>query len=242
MDTINHGQNKNHQNSIETATTKYIWRIDDDLIFGNKVLSSLYSSITQSPEIGAVAPRVFMPNNSLKFSEVSGSIVDIYTKAGVQLCVDNNGKHNVQHLHCCFLYDRTTNAKYLKDLSLIGFREESAFSHDLYRLGYKLIVDLDTEVYHIKAEKGGARCEDFAEYKKMVEHDEQKFYEYLQNTQRESSNRDYTEWLNSIEPAKTPFYYLNNGIGDHFAFKQLIPELLLKYDKLKILHAPLYAL
>lgn len=71
-------------------------------------------------------------------------------------------------------------------------------------------------------------------YQQMVEHDEEMFRIYLEEIKRESSNRDYTEWLNSIEPAKIPFYYLNNGIGDHFAFKQLLPELFLESDKLKI--------
>lgn len=155
--TENHGQNKNHQLSIRLATTKYIWRVDDDLVFGVDTLKKLYFAIIQDEGIGAIAPRVFMPHNSLTFNDVSGKIADIFTKAGVQLCIDGNGKHEVEHLHCTLLHDRTIGAKYHPNLSFVGMREETIFSHNIFRLGYKLVVDLDTEVYHLRASGGGTR-------------------------------------------------------------------------------------
>lgn len=230
INTTKHGQNKNHQLSIYEATTKLIFRVDDDVILGKDVIRKLWFTFIGAFDIGAVAPRVIMPNNNLKFSEVSGNIDDIYSKAGIQLCVDGSGRHTAQHLHCCFLYDRTSKAKYLDDLSLIGFREESAFTYDLYRLGYKLIVDLDTEVYHVKADIGGARCLDPLLYREMVEHDEKKFQEYLQNIEKESSNRDYT-----VTPEEAFYFvFLNSGIGDHFAFKPILSRLQEDYKKIII--------
>lgn len=155
--TNNHGQNKNHQDSVITATTRYIWRVDDDLIFGPNVLYELFSTISLSPKIGAVGPRVSMPNNNTVFEQVSGKMQDIFTKPGIQLSISGEGQHEVEHLHCTFLYDRTLGASYHPDLSRVGMREETIFTHNIYRLGYKLIVDLDTEIYHLRANSGGTR-------------------------------------------------------------------------------------
>ena len=61
-------------------------------------------------------------------------------------------------------------------------------------------------------------------YQQMCEHDEEMFRIYLEEIRNEKfSTQD-----------KTFFAFLNNGIGDHFAFKQLLPELFLESDKLKI--------
>jgi len=220
--TNNHGQNKNHQDSVITATTKYIWRVDDDLIFGPNVLYELFSTISLSPKIGAVGPRVSMPNNNTVFEQVSGKMQDIFTKPGIQLSISGEGQHEVEHLHCTFLYDRTLGASYHPDLSQVGHREETIFSHNIFKLGYKLIVDLNVNVFHLKCPSGGIRSEQMTA--EMFVSDEHKFKDYL---------NDVTVVEENV-PAKLPFYYLNNGIGDHLAFKQLLPELFLTSDNLLI--------
>lgn len=221
VNTKGHGQNKNHQDSIKKSVTRYIWRVDDDLIFGNKVLENLWLSIVyNNPGSGAVAPRVFMPNCSLYFNQVSGKINDIFTKMNMQLCIDGNGKHEVEHLHCTFLYDRTIGVNYHSGLSTVGHREETIFSYRIFKAGYKLIVDLDTEVWHLKANSGGIRSTNVTE--EMFLHDEKLFKEELESIQYEKlPNQD-----------KTFFGYFNNGIGDHFVFKQLLPQIQEKYDKI----------
>lgn len=226
INTRGHGQNRNHQDSIKEAKTKYIWRVDDDLVFGNNVLNTLYNTISGDSEIGAVAPRVFMQYNTLTFNSVSGKITDVFFKMNTQLCVDGSGCHEVEHLHCTFLYDRTLGVSYHDKLSQVGHREETIFSHRMFRLGYKLIVNLDTEVYHLKAQSGGIRSKEVTE--QMFINDENLFLKELESYKVESSNRDY-------EVKEEIFFaHLNNGIGDHFAFKQLLPELQKKYDKLII--------
>ena len=65
-------------------------------------------------------------------------------------------------------------------------------------------------------------------YQQMVEHDEEMFRIYLEEIKKESSNKDYEV------KEKVFFAHLNNGIGDHFVFKQLLPELQKRYDKLII--------
>lgn len=68
-------------------------------------------------------------------------------------------------------------------------------------------------------------------YQQMCEHDEEMFRIYLEKIKKEDSFIQYEE-LSSQD--KTFFAFLNNGIGDHLAFKQLLPELFLTSDNLLI--------
>jgi len=218
--TSNSGQNKNHQRSIEKAITKYIWRVDDDLIVPSNTLESLLYIIQQGDYIGAVGTRVVTNGVRIPFAETSGKIQDVYTKAGLQLAEDGNGLFEAEHLHCSFIYNRTLGVNYHDSLSVVGHREETIFSHRLWRAGYKLIVDLDHEVYHSKAPSGGIRTGT----QEMFESDELKFAEEL------ASFPVLTPQINQDN-----FYaYLNCGIGDHFIFKNAVLKELIKNENKKI--------
>lgn len=214
--TDKHGQNKNHQLSIETSTTEYIWRVDDDLIFDSNILERLLRRINKDPMIGAVAPKVLMLDNNILFSNTSSMIKDVYDKPNIQLSKDGLGLHSVEHLHCTFIYRRDTGTKYHEGLSRVGHREETIFSYRLFKNNYELLVDLDIEVFHLKANHGGIRSKGFNN--EMFMSDEKLFSQELIQLQTE------------LTTSNNLFVMLDNGIGDHFMFKNILPNLLSRYD------------
>lgn len=231
--TDKHGQNKNHQLSIEKATTKYIWRVDDDLIFDEYVLEKYIeilkanaNAITDEgvyDNIGAIGCQVITPNNYFDFDICSSKLEDINTKPNIQMAVNNSGLHKVEHLHCSFIYDRTVGVSYHPDLSRVGHREETIFTHRLFKQGLTLLVDLNNTVYHLKANNGGIRSEGVTN--EMFEHDEQIFIKefFIKPSMR----------LEDLQYNK--FIYLDNGLGDHVLFLPILNKLLeLNEDKILI--------
>jgi len=197
------GQSANNQWAINNCTTQYILRLDDDVIFNERLIENLFKNMIVG--VGAIGPRVITPGVCIPFEHTSGKISDIYNLAGIQLAQDGNGLHSVEHLHCSFLFDRTTGVKTMQGLSPVGFREDSILSHNLYRQGLALLVDLDCEIYHHKSPSGGSRTLTNQEYQDAIKHDEELFAAYLNlPTER--------------------FFYLDNGIGDHWSFKHILKD------------------
>lgn len=205
------GQHYSHQLVQEVATTEWIFRVDDDCILEPDVLEKLSLLITE--EVGAIAPLVLMPNPATAPLGLKNIITDLNTSniqwfKGVKT-------QEAEHLYSSFLY-RKGVAKYDLTLSRKAFREETIFTHSIYRAGYKLIVCGEAVVHHFMSSVGGIRSDNKIE---DYNHDEGVFQSYL------------ALWGVKDE---TKFICLDNGIGDHWAFKNILPELKEKYKKIRI--------
>jgi len=124
--------------------------------------------------------------------------------------LNGSGPREVEHLYSCYMYRVSCGRKaggYPK-LSPVSFREDSWFSMKLKRAGYKLIVDPAIKVWHLQQSTGGVRA-------------------FTDGSLWSQDDTKFREWLASVDVEdKSPrLIVLDMGIGDHFAFKGILPQL-----------------
>ena len=208
------GQVHNHQMSIGIAKTEWIWRVDDDDAPESNVLELLVRNIRD--DVGAVSGLVLDPSiGTFPAESCSGNIEDIFTKPNIQWS-RFKGVKEVDHLNNTFLF-RKSAAKhgYCLELSPVGHREETMFTYEIKLAGYKLLVDPEAVIWHLRSPSGGIRS---YEQSFLWEHDEKIF------------NRKLEEY--KIKPKISKLIVLDCGLGDHYAFKMILPELKNKYSDL----------
>lgn len=195
------GQHHNHQIANKMGFD-YVWRLDDDEAAEPNVLEKLLFHMKDG--VGAVAPAVIMPGAEQKGG--TNKIEDIFHTPNLQWS-KNQGVHEVDHLYSSFLY-RANIVDFCTDLSPVAHREETLFSYELKRKGYKLIVDTDVVVYHYRQNNGGIRA-----------YNNEFFYDH-----------DEKIFLNKLREWGYRLITLNCGLGDHLAFSNILPKLIEKYD------------
>lgn len=207
------GQHISHEIG-QGYSEELVWRIDDDCIAMPDTVQKLKNIMFNYPEIGAVGGRVLTPDAQYVSSGMaSGDIHHIRTHTNVQWYTDTPSGY-VDHLHCTFMY-RKGIAHFRNDLSKVAHREETIFTYDIRRAGYDVFFHGDVITYHLRAASGGIR-DGVAE---MFDHDEQLFLEYLKECNIIPLNRPRIVWL-------------NNGLGDHYAFTNILPDMLKHYPDL----------
>lgn len=192
------GQHHIHQMANRSGF-EWVWRCDDDAIPEPNVLESLLKHVAD--DVGAVGGAVLTPPLIHNTDNVTGKIDVINDEPNIQWNVINAVKE-VEHLHCTFLY-RAGVADYNTGLSRVAHREETLFTYELHRKGYKILVVPDAVTWHMKNPEGGIRSET---NQSMYAHDETIFRNFLQH-------RDKT------------IVVLNNGMGDHIVFSHVLPEI-----------------
>lgn len=211
------GQVANHIKSVELAKTDFIWRVDDDEIPENDVLEILVNNIAD--DVGAVAGLV-LPANDIKLKPdiIQNKIEDIYLGYNEQWYIhkDDSSKE-VDHLYSSFIY-RKSIAEYNTDLSPVCHREETMLTYQMKLKGYKLIIDPSAKTIHYRNPTGGIRSSNDPA---MYASDERVFANKLK------------EW--NVTPTEFAHVVLNNGIGDHYVFKNLLPEYLEQNKNKKVI-------
>ena len=190
------GQHHNHQRANHMGF-KWVWRLDDDTVAESNVLETLYAHATSEENVGAVGGSVLTPP-SMGEVNATGKIEHIYNEPNLQWGRINQ-KRDVDHLHCSFLY-RAGVADYCLSLSRIAHREETLFTYELIKKGYKNYVVPDAITWHLKNKVGGIRDGVHA----MFEHDERIFQNIM-------NFKDQT------------IVILDCGMGDHIVFKKVLP-------------------
>lgn len=213
------GPQFSHQIIQDNAKGDWIFRIDDDCVAEPDVLLKLVS-VANVDNVGAVAPLVLLPF-SQPFTSGRNMIKHIETP-NVQWLkkvnyTDARQFESQDHLYSCFLYKKgLTN--YELGLSKMGFREETLFSYKIMKAGYQLRINPHAVVHHFKSSTGGIR--DYEKDRVMHEHDEGVFRSLM------------SLWDSGLHDTK--IVVLNNGMGDHWAFKHILPEMIKTYGKIKI--------
>jgi hypothetical protein len=185
---------------------QWIWRCDDDNSPEPNVLELLVSNI--EADVGAVGGLVIEPRTmDAKPSIASNKMEDIYLGMNEQWYLDpfNKTPYVVDHLYSSFIY-RKDLAKYSTEHSPACHREESILTYEITRSGHKCIVDPRAHTWHLRCPTGGIRTYNEQFFAK----DELMFM------------KKFKDW--GISPNDYTFMVLNNGIGDHFAFKIIIDE------------------
>ena len=209
------GQVLNHQKAIDMAETPFIWRVDDDNSAEPNVLENLLYHI-YTDGVGAVASSVYFPwvvPTPLDLS-ASGLISDVKVRQNVQW-FKLSGTKQVDHLHNTFLFRKEAASHgYPKNLSVVGHREETIFTHEMVLQGWKLLVVGDVITWHLRDPEGGIRL--------------------FQDTSLWQSDEDvFNAWASShkIEFNSYWLIVLDNGLGDHLAFYHIWPDIKKKAEK-----------
>ena len=201
------GQVLNHQKMLDIADTDYIWRVDDDNYIESNVLECLKNHLDNNKKLAAVASAVVDPTYIPRGIE-SGLIKDIHNSVNVQW---QKGTEliEVEHLYSSFLYRKIAAKKgYNMNLSRVGHMEETMFTYNMFLDNWKLLVDKTVVTWHLREAHGGIRTEkDISLWK----HDEEIFKQYL----------------NNIELKDTILVNMDCGIGDHWAFKSILEEIII---------------
>jgi GT2 family glycosyltransferase len=208
------GQVSNHQSSIKDAKTDWIWRLDDDNFPEPECLENLLKSATDG--VGAVGGLVLDPKlNQMNNSLASNKIEDIFLGLNIQW-FKWEGIKEVDHLYSTFIF-RKEAAKhgYCMELSRVGHREETMFTYEMKRAGWKLLVNSSALTWHMRDQQGGIRSGNSAD---MWKHDEDIFL------------RKLNEW--DVHPKIVKLVVLDSGLGDHIVFKKTLPELKTKHKNI----------
>ena len=191
------GQHHIHQRA-NLMGFDWVWRVDDDAIPEPDVLEQLFSYTGK--DVGAVGGSILTPPYMPDTGKVTGKVDSIDSEPNIQWGMVQR-ETLVEHLHCSFLY-RAGVQDYNLGLSRVAHREETLFTYNLFRRGYKILAVPGAVTWHMKNPDGGIRME---KNKDLYAHDEQIFRNVLQC-------RDKTVVV------------LNCGLGDHIVFSHVLPS------------------
>ena len=236
------GQAFNHHHIWENAKTDLVWRVDDDDVPEYDVLYELYEFISKSKNVGAVGGLVLLPDNYVKYDvnnmnydgvihvgndKFSSKIKNIFSTLNLQWGIPSSViPIEVDHLYNSFLYSRKASKDgFPTNLSPVGHREETIFTHNIKRNGYELYILPHIITWHYRQFTGGiqdaAKNEEFRQWWDYDEMNFQNIYE--------------KEWgYKFVENTESKIIMLDSGIGDHFAFKSVINNIKNFHGKLDI--------
>jgi hypothetical protein len=216
------GQVLNHQKALEQAETEWIWRVDDDNVVENNALEKMLEVVQD--DVGAVGGLVLHPTHNKNNAELASSAIeDVNLGLNIQWW-KFKGVKEVDHLYSTFIYRKEAGKHgYCKELSPVGHTEETLFSHQIKRNGWRLLVNPEAVTWHLRENSGGIRSYANAQ---LWEHDKQIFRSKLK------------KW--GIKLNKHKFFVLENGLGDHLSFKKLLPEIRETFKDFKLVIAVCY--
>jgi hypothetical protein len=221
------GQVFNHQRALKDVTSEYIWRLDDDNIMEPDTLQQMFEYIDAHSDVAAVGPLILDPKRKLTHKLASNKIEDIFLGLNIQWCdVGASTFVDVDHLQgSTFLFRRSmAEHGYNQALSTVGHREETIFTYEMKRAGHRLVVLTGARTWHLHFGSGGIRSHTKDE---LYSRDEAIFRKLL------------LDW--KVSPAKLKVAVLDNGIGDHFAFRSVLPDIKKAYPDYRIILGVCYA-
>lgn len=215
------GQVHNHQLAIEKCKTEWLWRVDDDNIAESNVLENLLKSADVTT--GAVAGLVIDPTQIKTIDDIilTNKISGIYSLPNAQWFKHKRTDvFEAEHLYSSFIYRKAAASHgYCTSLSAVGHREETIFSHEMMRAGWKLLINPNVITWHLREPTGGIRSYTDKSY---WDHDEDIFTKKMET------------WKSTVKD-ENKYIVLDNGLGDHFSFFPILEELIKKHgDKLVI--------
>ena len=211
------GQVSNHQHALQNATTKYIWRIDDDEQPEANVLEALHSFITTNKDVAAVGCNVYFAYDPRipKPMYANGNYETEFDNTSPEWYVREEAVMDVKHLYSTFLYDRQIaldTGGYPMNLSRVGHHEESRLTTQMALKGHRLSVLNYATVWHFHERKGGIR----------------------DNTTKDMWDNDvklYDEFLSEhgLHHKKRKCFHFGGGMGDNYMALMAFSEIYKMY-------------
>ena len=185
-----------HQKILEISkrsNINYVFKIDDDCILNNDVVEKLMSSITSDEKIGAVTCSILEPNKRLQDFIIAPdyprqTMETLGSGINRQWFWDNELlEQEVEHIYSSFIY-RTKAVEdvggFPKDLSKVAFREETLTTYPMFLKGWKLVLNANAVIWHMKASYGGCRDNYIEE---LYNSDDEKFRQRLKEMKEDNN-------------------------------------------------------
>lgn len=210
------GQHISHQFSQKDS--EIVWRVDDDCIPEPDVLAKLLHILKDHHDVGAVGGRILTsPLPTLAgvpdILRPTGKIADVLWAQNTQWFADTP-RGDVEHLHCSFAY-RARICNYNPHLSPVAHREETMFTYEFIRAGYRVFFEADAVTWHLKQPSGGIRNG----VTDMFRHDENIFKSWAADA-----------GIHFSKPPKIAL--IEHGLGDNFAFLRALPDIIKKHGSI----------
>lgn len=148
------------QLGLDNIKDGWVFKIDDDTVLDPDVIEKLEYEIKD--DVGGMSCLI-IDKESIKRSEdtiyMSSKIEDLYIGFNVQMVGHQTIEPKyVEHLFCNYFFRRDLADDYPTELQPSALREETIFTHSIFRKGYKLLVFPNLKIYHLKGnDKSGDR-------------------------------------------------------------------------------------
>ena len=196
---------------MDTCKTEWLWRLDDDNYAEPTALEEMLRC-GEDATVGAVGGVVLHPHyNIIKPNFATSQIEGVFNYSNIQW-YRHEGRTSVDHLYSTFIYRKNASSHgYCKELSPVGHHEETLFTYEMKRAGWKIMVEPRAITWHLRDDQGGIRAIQYRGKEDMWGHDDMVFKRKLE---------EY-----GVDMKLVKLVVLNNGLGDHLAFKSILPEM-----------------
>jgi hypothetical protein len=210
---------------VEDLKSKYIWKLTEYTIPAPNVLETLLSNM-KDPKVGAVGGTLGV--DVLVKSENPNPVNDpiFLHKNNAQFSLINQEKSfsdGIGFLDKTYLYRNNTTSQYFT-LSKVGNLCDIGLTYNIKKAGYKLVIDPKALNIFIPIQHEMTENDNW-----LAIDDESKIASLLDP--RPMSKR-VEEWE---EQNGGKLVILQNGLGDHFAFKKALPNIQKPGEKINLL-------
>lgn len=145
------------QIGLDDIDDGWVLKMDDDHILEYNTIELLEKNIKDN--VGAISGMIIEKEKNFIFKPTSidgiyNKIENIYTESGIQLLrTQDNELKKVEHIYSLYFFDRKLCEDYPIELQPSGNREDTIFTHTIFRKGYNLIIDPNIKIYHLLATK-----------------------------------------------------------------------------------------
>lgn len=159
-----HGESKGQVPALRLGLNEisdgWVYKMDDDNILESNVLEIFEKNIDDS--IGGMS-GVILDKSALSRTEgqimMSSKIEDIYSHFNIQMVgIQSSTPKEVEHIYSNYFFRRDLAGYWPEQYEPSSHREDTTFTYQIFRKGYKLVVFPEVIIYHMNnGEKTGNR-------------------------------------------------------------------------------------
>jgi glycosyltransferase involved in cell wall biosynthesis len=158
----------------------WVFKTDDDNFLEPNVLERFESEIKN--DIGAISCLI-LDESSITRSDndvwMSSKIEDVYSCFNVQMVgIQNDKPKFVEHIYSNYFFRRDLSDDYPSELHPSSLREDTIFTHSIFRKGFKLLIIPDVKIYHLGSDNNSGNRQWSGEHELK---NEKIFLKYLEN-------------------------------------------------------------
>lgn len=139
------------QRGLDVIDSGWILKVDDDNILEPNVIELYVQNISE--EIGAMGGLILDNKSFLRkqeFQSIYNQIGDLYSKINIQMVANQTPEiKEVEHIYSNYFFRKDVAPDQCLKLTPSCHREDTIFTHEIFRKGYRLIVIPQSKTYHM---------------------------------------------------------------------------------------------